>query len=417
MNSHRDVVVTGMGIISPIGLTRAEVLDSLLAGRSGIGLWEDAALAKKFAAGRIARSFAEEFPLRERPYLDRCSQMALLAARQAIEEAGIGDFSAYGQRAGAYYGTVRGGLGTEAAWARQFYVDRRESARPYTIMAEMLNAGAAQISIHHQIHGPVITHSAACASSGAAIGDAFRSIRHGLIDVAVAGGAEASLIPVYFGAWDGLRALAAPDPADAARSCKPFSTQRNGLVLAEGSVFFVLESAEHARRRGARAYCRLSGYGIAADAHHIGAPSAKGQAAAMAAAIDDAGLRPSDIGYINAHATATPGGDPIEAAAIRQVFAAVTDDIPVSATKSIHGHMLGAASAMELAVCLLAIGESFLPATANLDEIDPQCRLRHVANRPLRDHRVDHALSLSAGFGGTNVALLVSRPDAPRSRS
>ncbi len=388
MNSHRDVVVTGMGIISPIGLTRAEVLDSLLAGRSGIGLWEDAALAKKFAAGRIARSFAEEFPLRERPYLDRCSQMALLAARQAIEEAGIGDFSAYGQRAGAYYGTVRGGLGTEAAWARQFYVDRRESARPYTIMAEMLNAGAAQISIHHQIHGPVITHSAACASSGAAIGDAFRSIRHGLIDVAVAGGAEASLIPVYFGAWDGLRALAAPDPADAARSCKPFSTQRNG-----------------------------SGYGIAADAHHIGAPSAKGQAAAMAAAIDDAGLRPSDIGYINAHATATPGGDPIEAAAIRQVFAAVTDDIPVSATKSIHGHMLGAASAMELAVCLLAIGESFLPATANLDEIDPQCRLRHVANRPLRDHRVDHALSLSAGFGGTNVALLVSRPDAPRSRS
>jgi 3-oxoacyl-(acyl-carrier-protein) synthase len=275
----------------------------------------------------------------------------------------------------------------------------------------------AAYSSGHQILGPVITHSAACASSGVAIGDAFRSIRHGIVDVAVAGGAEASLIPVYFGAWDGLRALAVPDPADPARSCKPFSTQRNGLVLAEGAVFFVLESAEHAGRRGAQPYCRLSGYGIAADAHHIGAPSARGQAAAMAAAIDDAGLRAPDIGYINAHATATPGGDPIEAAAIRKVFAAVTDDIPVSGTKSIHGHMLGAASAMELAVCILAIRESFLPATANLDEIDPQCRLRHVANHPLRGCRVDHALSLSAGFGGTNVALLVSALDAPRSRS
>jgi 3-oxoacyl-(acyl-carrier-protein) synthase len=178
------------------------------------------------------------------------------------------------------------------------------------------------------------------------------------------------------------------------------------LVLSEGSVFLLLESREHAERRGADCYAVLSGYGVASDGYHIGSPKLDGQVAALRCALADAGLRPEQIGYVNAHATGTIGGDPIEASAIRKVLG----DAPVSSTKAIHGHLLGAASALELAVSILAIDQSFLPATAHLADIDPACALNHVANTPVFGHPIDHALSFSAGFGGTNVALIVSRP-------
>jgi 3-oxoacyl-(acyl-carrier-protein) synthase len=277
------------------------------------------------------------------------------------------------------------------------------------MIAGMHNAPAAWISIRHQITGPVLTHTAACASSGVAIGDAMRWIRQGDLDVAIAGGGEAVLIPPFMGAWDGLRALARPDATDVARSCRPFSRNRGGLVLSEGAVFFILESAEHARARGAESYASLSGYGVASDAYHVGAPHARGQTAAMTAALRDAGLRAADLSYINAHATATPTGDPVEVAAIRSVLGDAADTVPVSSTKAQHGHLLGAASAMELAVCLLAMEHSFLPATAFLDDIDPACPLRHVPGIAEQNVQVRHTLSLSAGFGGTNAALVASR--------
>jgi 3-oxoacyl-(acyl-carrier-protein) synthase len=276
-------------------------------------------------------------------------------------------------------------------------------------MASMLNAAPALISIKHKILGPVITNSSACSSSGAAIGEACRAIRNGYLDVAVVGGAEAALTPTFVALWGGLRALAEPDAADVSRSCRPFSADRTGLVLSEGAVFFLIESREHARQRGAACYARLSGYGIASDGYHIGSPNAGGQAAALRAALADATLRPDQIGYYNAHATATRGGDPVETAAIHEVFGEAAESLPVSSTKAIHGHLLGGASAIELAVCVLAIGHSFLPATAHLEEVDAECRLRHVAKWPEFNHPLEHALSLSAGFGGTNVALAVSR--------
>ena len=408
MAKKNDVVITGMGVVSPVGCDLSELVSSLSAGRSAIRLCEPGGLTKKFPGGVVPRSFAGEFTKLELPFLDRCPQMAILAARQAVADAGLGNFSQYQQRAGLYYGTVRGGAETEQASYGQILIEHK-SARPFTMMAMMHNAGAAQISIRHQILGPVLTHSTACASSGTAIGDAVRAIRDGYLDVALAGGAEAPLTPAMFWGFDATRALAAPDESDVARSCRPFAKDRAGLVLGEGAAFVMLESVEHAMRRGAHCYAALTGYGIASDGYHIASPKVEGEAAAMRLAIEDAGIEPADIHYFNAHATATRGGDVIEAQAMHQAFGEAAGTIPVSSTKSIHGHLLGAASALELIVTVLALTESFLPATAHLDQIDADCELNHVANNPIFDRQIDHAMSFSSGFGGTNVALVISK--------
>jgi 3-oxoacyl-[acyl-carrier-protein] synthase II len=405
----RDVVITGIGVLSPIGCDLPSLLASLLQNRSGIRLWEAPPFSKRLPAGIIDGDFSTAFTKLELPYMDRCSQIAMLAARQAMRDGGIDQFEAWGQRAGLFYGSVGGGVQTEHEWVRQFHLDKLETSRPYTIMASMLNAAPALISIRHRILGPVMTNSSACSSSGAALGEACRAIRDGYLDVALAGGAEAALMPTFMALWGGLRALAEPDPVDVARSCKPFSRDRTGLVISEGAVFLMLESREHAQARGAECYARLSGYGIASDGFHIGSPAAAGQAAALRCVLADARLEPADIDYYNAHATATRGGDPVECAAVRDVFGEHAARLPVSSTKAIHGHLLGGASAIELAIATLAVHQSFLPATAHLDDVDPECELAHVANQPLRERRVEHAVSLSAGFGGTNVALAVSK--------
>ncbi len=412
--SASNVVVTGMGVVSPVGLSLPELLVHLRENRSGISSWQSPLLEKPLPAGIIHHDFADEFTRLELPYLDRCSQLALVAARQAIADAALDTFVAFGPRAGLYYGSVGGGVATEHEWVRQFYVDHKRVSRPFTIMASMLNAAPAQISIRHQILGPVMTHSSACTSSGAAIGDAARAIRDGYLDIAIAGGAEAALTPTFMALWGGLRALAEPYPGDVAASCRPFAKDRSGLVLGEGAAFLILERREHALRRAAPIYCTLDGYGVASDGHHIGSPSVGGQIATLRAALADARLDPQEIDYVHAHATATIGGDPIEASALAAVF----DGVPVSATKAIHGHLLGAASALEMVVTVLAVHESFLPATANLFDVDPACPLNHVASTPRFGRKLRHALSFSAGFGGTNVALIVSASgDAVRPRS
>jgi 3-oxoacyl-[acyl-carrier-protein] synthase II len=365
-------------------------------------------LQKKFPGGVVPRTFANEFTKLELPFLDRCAQLAIIASNQAIADAGLGDFSEYEQRAGVYYGTVIGGAETAQYGYEQMLIEHK-SARPFAMMAMMHNAGAAQISIRHQILGPVLTHSTACASSGSAIGEALRAIRDGYVDVAVAGGAEAPLTPATFNGFDATRALAIPDKLDVARSCRPFAKDRAGLVLGEGAAFVVLESAEHAKRRGASCYAKLSGYGIASDGYHIGSPKVEGEAAALRLALEDAGLAPAQIAYFNAHATATRGGDCVEANAIRLAFGDVARSLPVSSTKSLHGHLLGAASALELVITVVAMTESFLPATAHLDEIDPECELNHIANSPIMNRPIEHAMSFSSGFGGTNVALVISK--------
>jgi 3-oxoacyl-[acyl-carrier-protein] synthase II len=406
----REVVITGLGIISPIGQSAAEVTEHLLTVRSGIRLWSAAGHKKTFPAGLVEGEFDSAFERKDLPYLDRLTKLGVAAADQALADAGLPSNCADLElRVGVFAGTVNGGINSVCQWLRDYYADGKQTSRPFTLMAGMPNAPAAWISLRHQIAGPVITHTTACASSGVAIGDAMRWIRHGDLDVAIAGGCEAALTPPVMGAWDGLRALAQPDPDDVGRSCRPFSRDRSGLVLAEGAVFFVLESADHALARGARVYATLSGYGIACDAYHIGAPHSRGQTAAITAALHDAGLRPADLSYINAHGTATPTGDPVEVSSIRSALGNAVDDVPVSSTKAQHGHMLGAASAMELAVCVLAMKHGFLPATAFLEDIDPACQLRHVPNVAEQGVQIHHTLSLSAGFGGTNAALVASR--------
>lgn len=411
----QQVAITGLGAISPIGLDLVSVAESLRIARSGIGILRVPPLEREFAAGAIGTSFEDAFTRLELPFLDRCQQMAILAARQATEDAGFDRFDAFGQRAGLYYGNVNGGVAAAQAWYQQMLLEGKQASRPYSAMAIMGNAGAAQVALRHKVLGPVVTNATACGSSGVAISDAARAIRDGYLDVAIAGGAEAPLVASLVGVFQGTRAMSPPDAEDPARTCKPFARNRTGLVLGEGAAFLVLESAAHAHARGARCYGYVSGSGISNDAHHIGMPASEGQVRALRAALSDASLDPCDIDYVNAHATATDGGDVIEAAALREVFGAGAGDTRVSSTKSVHGHLLGATSALELLLTVVAMDRSLLPASAHLDEVDPRCELNHVGPRPIADHPIAHALSFSCGFGGTNVALVISRrpPDLP----
>lgn len=407
--SRQSVAITGLGVISPIGVSIPELEQSLSTTRSGIGLVDAPPLKKRFPAGAIEQDFAESFTPLERPFLDRCQQMAIIAADQAIVDAGLDDFRSMGLRAGLHYGNVNGGVASAQSWYQQMLVAGKQASRPFSAMAIMGNAGAAQISIRHGICGPVLSHASACGSSGIAIAEAARAIADGHLDIAIAGGAEAPLTASLIGVFDGTRALSKPDPENAGRTCKPFSSKRSGLVLGEGAAFMVLEEERHALARGAKIWGYVAGSGIASDAHHIGMPSSEGQELALREALRDARLIASDIDYVNAHATATGGGDVIEATAIRNVFGDSGDAPWVSSTKGVHGHLLGAASALEAVISVVAMNASILPATAHLDEIDPDCSLRHIPSKAMTDHPVRAALSFSCGFGGTNVALVFSR--------
>ena len=406
----QEVAITGIGVISPLGMDPQAVADSLLRKRSGIGALDLPGLGRPFPVAAVPGDFEEPFTKMERPFLDRIARMSVLAARQASEQAGFANYSTFSERAGVFFGTGRGGVMTEWEASRVFYEDVSRQAKPYVLMASMANAATSQISIRQQIFGPTATHTSACSSSGSAIIDACRYIQAGQLDVALAGGGEATLADIFLRQWEGLRAVAevAEDPAT---SCRPFAKERTGLVLGEGSVFFVLESVEHARSRGAEILAFVSGYGIASDAHHIGAPHARGQVAAMRAALRSGGLTPADLDYINAHATGTRGGDPVEVAAIREVIGEEAARIPVSSTKALHGHLLGAASAMEMLVCVLAARGRFVPATAHLSEVSPDCQGVVHVQETLRDRSIRYAMSMSAGFGGTNVALIVRSGD------
>lgn len=402
------VAITGLGVLSPIGLNIDEVQASIASTRSGIVPLEAPPLGKIYPAGVVQARFEDRFTALELPFLDRCQQMAILAADQAMRQSGHADLAEYGLRAAVHYGNVNGGVATAQAWYGQMLLEGRGASRPFTAMAIMGNAGAAQISIRRKVHGPVITHASACSSSGVAIAEAARAISDGHLDIAIAGGAEAPLTASLIGVFDGTRSLAKIDQDDPSRSCKPFSSQRNGLVVGEGAAFLILESEHNARARGAEVLAYVSGSAIGSDAWHIGTPYADGQRATLRKALDDAGLAPGEIGYVNAHATATNGGDVVESDALRSVFGSGSEAPPVSSTKGVHGHLLGATSALEAVITILALRSATLPATAHLDQIDPRCALNHIPAEAARNRRIAHALSFSCGFGGTNAALVFS---------
>lgn len=404
--ASRRVAITGMGAISPLGVGAAALWQGLREGRSAIGPLHhpDAERLRVKVAAQVPDSFDPAANIDERtlPMLDRTSEFALHAAREAVAQSGL-DFrqGQLGLRTAVIVGTGVGGETTQDEQSRRLYGENAARAHPLTIVRLMTNASASHISIAWGLRGPTFAVASACASANHAIIQAAQMIRWGLADVAITGGTEACLTYGALKAWEAMRVLADD-------TCRPFSINRRGLVLGEGAGIFVLESMEHAQARGATILAELAGSGMTADATDIVMPSADGAAAAMRQALDDAGLAPQDVDYVNAHGTGTQANDVTESRAIRLAFGAHAERLAVSSTKSMHGHALGASGALELVAVIGALRDSLVPPTANLDQVDPACDLDYVPNvgRPMP---VRAALSNSFAFGGLNAVLALKR--------
>jgi 3-oxoacyl-[acyl-carrier-protein] synthase II len=407
----RRVAITGVGIVSPLGNSVEEFQRALGEGRSGIArLPEEVTRGSGVQVGAMARwSAAPLLKEAEAANLDRVSQFALGAAAQALAASRL-DAAAESTRIGVSWGTGMGGAHSVDASYQQLYGKGEWRLRPLTVVMAMNNAAGSNVALRHGLRGPFANFSTACSSSAMALGEAMRTILGGRAEAMVAGGAEALLTPGTLAAWQALRTLAPADPADAAASCKPFDKRRAGLVLGEGAAAFVLEDEAHARGRGAPIHGLLTGYGNSCDAAHMSRPDRDGQIRAMREALAESGLAPADIAYINAHGTATSVGDIVEAEAINAVFGG--SGTRVSSTKSLHGHLLGGAGALEFAVALHALEEGVLAPTAFLEQPDPACALNHVAIRAERIDPPRAVMSNSFAFGGSNVVLIAERAAA-----
>lgn len=413
----RRVVVTGMGCVTPLGLDVASTWESALAGRSGIRTitsFDPSEFPVRFA-GRLPGDIPSDLdlgamPAKEIRRTDQGILYAVAASIEAVTQAGLDlrDGSVDPLRAGTAVGSGIGGLGTllrnhDTLRSRG---PRRVSA--FTIPMAIANMPAGVVSIHHGLRGPNLCHVSACATGAHSIGEAARLIARGEADVMVAGGTEAPIFDLAVAGFAAMKALSARND-EPERASRPFDAGRDGFVMAEGAGVVVLEFLERALGRGARPLAEVTGYGATADASHLAAPQENGEGITrcMRLALEDAGLPPDAIDHVNAHATSTPAGDPIEARALREVFGRHVGSLPVSATKSMTGHLLGAAGAVEAILCIQALRAGCLPPTINLERVDADCELDHVVARP-RPASVRHALSNSFGFGGTNASLVFS---------
>ena len=404
--------MTGLGVVSPLGNGAHAFFDALVAGRSGVRRIE-ADFASRLNC-RIAApatiDAAAHFPPPKLRLLDRVSQFALIAAAEAIAQSEGALAGLAPERAGVFVGTGMGGSQTTDEGYKTLYGENSDRLKPMSVLMAMANAPAAWIGIEHGLTGPNLTYSTACSSSAVAIGEAARRIARGEAEVMIAAGAEAPLTLGTLKAWDALKTMATEDARDPSASCKPFSRERSGLVLGEGAAAVVLESLEYANARGARVLAEIAGYGLCTDASHITRPSVDGQARAMRLALEDAGMPASDVGYINAHGTGTQANDAVETAAIRQVFGGRADATPVSSTKSMHAHLLGAAGALELVAAMMAMRSGILPPTMHLDNPDPECDLDYVPLAARRVQPFGAVMSSSFAFGGTNAVLIARQP-------
>ncbi|NII11126.1 beta-ketoacyl-[acyl-carrier-protein] synthase family protein [Oleiagrimonas sp. C23AA] len=403
--AERRVVITGRGAVSALGTGQRALWQAMVEGRSGIRPlhMEQPAqpLRMKVAAQALHFDASVYFVSRILTMLDRVSQMALVAAREAVAESGV-DFSGdTALRTCTVIGTGVGGEMSRDEQTRRVYQDQAPRVHPLSIVRLMPNAPASQISMEMGLMGPAFGVTSACASSNHAIAQAVAMLRSGLADVAIAGGTESCFSLPAIRAWEAMRVVADD-------TCRPFCRQRTGMVLGEGAGIFVLETLQHAQARGATILAEIAGVGMSADAGDIVSPTGDGAARAMQAALDDAGLRADEVGYINAHGTATPANDPVESQAIRQVFQHHADRLAVSSTKGVHGHALGAAGALELVAAIGALREEVIPPTCNFIDADPACDLDYVPNTA-RQQRVDAVLSNSFAFGGLNAVLALRR--------
>jgi nodulation protein E len=398
----RRVAITGAGAISALGRNIAEFAESLAAGRGGIGQIESTAIGSlRFQNGAEVKNYTHQpyFEDRRADFMDRFAQFAVIAAREAVADAAVEWTPELRETSAIVTGSCVGGQSTQDLGFIEIYKKSNNRVHPLTIPKTMANAGASHISMEFGITGPAFTISTACASAGHAIGQAFQMVAMGTSDLAITGGSEAPFSLGILKAWEAMRVVS-PD------TCRPFSKDRRGMILGEGAAMFVLEPLEAARARGARIHAELVGFGMSADACHITQPSVDGAARAMRAALRSAKLAPEQIGYINAHGTATLANDLTETAAIRQVFGAHADRLAISSTKSMHGHALGAAAALECLATAIALRDGILPPTANFNEPDPACDLDVIPN-VARRQQVEYALSNSFAFGGLNAVLVL----------
>ncbi len=398
--------VAGLGLISPLGDHLDVAWTRLMAGDSAVQSmsWQG---VPDLPVASVVFDPATVLSKLHQVGTERVSQMALGAARHALADANISGWPD-AERVGLYVGTGMGGAGTMDSAYAALYSGHR--IPPLTVPTGMVNGTAAVIAINTGIRGPVLTYAVACASSAVAIGEAAHALRRGEIDIALVGGAEALLVRGTVIAWHALRTLAPIDAHDVRHSCRPFSADRAGLVLGEGAAFMVLQREEDLRARGQNARAWLAGSAVRCDAMHLTNPHAPGQASAVRAALQAAGLAPSDVGYCNAHGTATHVGDVVECEALRQVWGDAAASLRVSSTKAAHGHLLGAAGALEALWTVLALERGEIPPTQGVTALDPRCEgLGHVLGAGEHAPQLRHAASNSFAFGGTNATLIFSR--------
>ena len=412
--SPRRVAVTGVGLVSPLAIGNAENWDALLAGESGVGP------ITRFDASRFACRIAGEvkdfdpslyIEKKEIKKMDTFIHYAMGAAHFAMEDSGLPVTDANRGRVAVVIGSGIGGLRLIEDTQRKFVEtgDNPKVISPFFITGLIVNEAAGNISIKYGMKGPNLSTVTACTTGAHAVGEAYRMIQYGDADSAIAGGTEAVVTPLAVGGFSVMRALSTrnDDPQGASR---PWDRERDGFVIGEGAGLVILEEMEAAKKRGARIYAELAGYGLSGDAFHIAAPSEDGDGPArvMKNAMEDAAIRPEDVDYINAHGTSTPAGDKAETLAIKMVFGAHARKVAISSTKSMTGHLLGAAGGLETAICALAVHDQVMPPTINYENPDPDCDLDYVPNEARRGP-IRYALSNSFGFGGTNGCLVLKR--------
>ena len=401
---QQRVAITGMGIISALGADLAANWSSLSQGKAGIAPVQLVDASKlRFQNGAEVREYdpAKHFKSNQIDFLDRFAQFALIAARQALADSGLKITPELGRNMAVVTGSCVGGQTSQDTAFVNLYQQNSPRVHPLIIPRTMANAGASHISMECGIYVPVYTISTACSSANHAIGNAFWMVRNGQVEAAITGGSEAPFSMGLLKAWEAMRVVS-PE------TCRPFSRDRKGLILGEGAGMLVLETMEKAMARGATIYGEIVGFGMSSDAGHITAPTLQGPAAAMRAALLDAGITLEQISYINAHGTGTQANDQTETRAIREVFGQHAERLAVSSTKSMHGHTLGAAGALEAVATVMAMREKLIPPTANFTTPDPECDLDVVPNQA-RHAEIEYALSNSFAFGGLNAVLAFRR--------
>ncbi|HEY6291820.1 MAG TPA: beta-ketoacyl-ACP synthase II [Terriglobia bacterium] len=406
----RRVVITGVGVLASTGKDPESFITNLIEGRSAIRRIEQfdpSSLSVQIAAEIPDYCASDYFPQKRLDLVDRFTEFGLIAARQAMASSGLEVKETEQPRFGVVMGSGMGGAQTYEVGYSSLYAKGATRVHPFTIPKSMHNAATSQICMEFGAQGPSLATSTACSSSGHAVGTAFHHIRFNLADIMLAGGSES---PITFGImrfWESVRVMATGN-GDPSHACRPFSADREGLVLGEGGAVLVLEELEHAKRRGANVYAELAGYGLSSDAGHITQPTVDGPVRAICMALNEAGLNPEEIDYVNAHGTGTRLNDTTETQVLKKAFGDHARKLAVSSTKSMHGHAMGATGALELAATVLAMQKGVIPPTANYTAPDPECDLDYVPNQA-REAPIRAAISNSFAFGGLNAVLLVRR--------